>query len=75
MYYSWIGGKNWYSLQEMLHKIEVHKNQRSFSQDDCKPNASVVRIKARQRSVPSPQSNCEENLIPFDCVTGTFLLD
>lgn len=57
MYYSWIGGENWYSLQEMLHKIGVRKNQKCLSQGDCKPNASVVRIKARQRSVPSPQSN------------------
>lgn len=57
MYYSWIGGKNWCSLQEMLHKIEVRKIQRSLSQGGCKPNASVVHIKARQGSVPSPQSN------------------
>lgn len=57
MYYSWIGGKNWCSLQEMLHKIQVRKIQRSLSQGGCKPNASVVHIKARQGSVPSPQSN------------------
>lgn len=57
MYHSWIGGKKWHSLQKMLHKTQVHKNQRTLSQGECKPNASVVCIKARQRSVPSPQSN------------------
>lgn len=42
-------------FQEMFQKIEVHKNQKSRSHGNCKPDSSAVYIKASQRSVPLPR--------------------
>lgn len=42
---------------------------------NCTLNSCVVYAKASQSSVPSPQSNGEENVILFDYITATFFLD
>lgn len=62
-------------FQEMCQKSEIHKNQNSPSCGNCTLNACVMYAKGRQSSVPSPQSNGEENVILFDYITGVFFLD
>lgn len=62
-------------FQEMCQKSEIRKNQNSPSCGNCTLNSCVVYAKASQSSVPSPQSNGEENVILFDHITGTFFLD
>lgn len=79
IYNSWLcGQKNVLSeaspFQEMCQKSEIHKNQNSPS-CSCTLNACVMYAKASQSSVPSLQSNGEENVILFDYITGVFFLD
>lgn len=59
----------------VFQKSEIHKNSNSPTDWNCTPNSCVLYAKASQRSLPSPHSNGEGNLILFDYITAKFFLD